>query len=168
MEKETTIDTLARLMKEEFDKAHQSQTEMKQEINERFDRVDIRIDKLDARLDRIDGRLLNVDTRLIESTSNHGKRLNHPPTTNYGKWRFREWDASKNFAIRLKPGKTRSYRFPIHRMYDLTLTGKYSITVDRYVPGRSRYDGVGEPVASEKKELGELRSNTQVVDIIEP
>ena len=77
MEKETTIDTLARLMKEEFDKAHQSQTEMKQEINERFDRVDIRIDKLDARLDRIDGSLLNVDTRLIESTSNHGKRLNH-------------------------------------------------------------------------------------------
>ena len=90
------------------------------------------------------------------------------PTTNYGKWRLAAYDASKNFAIRLKPRETRSYRFPIHRMYDMTLAGKYSITVNRYVPGRSRYNGVGEPVASEKKKLGELRSNTQVVDIIEP
>ena len=90
------------------------------------------------------------------------------PITKFGTRLLQEYDSAKNVPIRLKPGNRRNYRFVVNRMYDMTLSGDYSITLNRYVPGRSRLDGGGNPIPNAGRNVDELVSNTILVKIIEP
>jgi hypothetical protein len=87
------------------------------------------------------------------------------PLTKYGTWRFTPFDASKNIQISLKGGEERRYRFPLNRMYDMTLDGDYSIVVNRTVPGGFRYDADGHMLAIEGNRPAELMSNESRVVI---
>jgi hypothetical protein len=81
------------------------------------------------------------------------------PLTKYGAWRFTPFDPSKNIQINLKAGEERRYRFPLNRMYDMTLDGDYSIVVNRTVAGGFRYDADGHMLAIEGNRPAELMSN---------
>jgi hypothetical protein len=91
--------------------------------------------------------------------------LGRMPLTKYGARRFAPLNAAKNIPIRLKEGEERRYRFPLNRMYDMTLDGKYSVVVNRSIPGRSRYDSDGHMRAVEGDKPDELVSNKLFVVI---
>jgi hypothetical protein len=91
--------------------------------------------------------------------------LGRMPLTKYGAWRFAPLDAAKNIPIRLKEGEERRYRFPLNRMYDMTLDGNYSVVINRSIPGRSRYDSDGHMPAIEGDKPDELVSNKLIVVI---
>jgi hypothetical protein len=59
--------------------------------------------------------------------------------------------------------EVRHYRFPLNRMYDMTLDGTYSVFVNRLISGRARYDSDGRMPAIKKAKSDELVSNELVV-----
>jgi hypothetical protein len=87
------------------------------------------------------------------------------PLTKYATWRFAPFDATKNIAISLKEGEVRRYRFPLNRMYDMTLDGKYSVVVNRSIPGRWRYDSDGRLLAEKGDKPDEVFSKELIVEI---
>ncbi len=87
------------------------------------------------------------------------------PLTKYGAWRFAPSDATKNVEIFLKAGEERRYRFPLRRMYDMTLQGNYSVVVNRLIPGQMRYDTEGHIQPIEGPRPDELVSNSLTVVI---
>lgn len=64
--KETTLDVLARLMREEFGKVHEKlgQAATRQEVNERFDAVDNEFQAVHDHLNRIETRLKSYGYRI--------------------------------------------------------------------------------------------------------
>lgn len=89
------------------------------------------------------------------------------PLTKYGTKLLQEVPAAKNILIQLKPGEQRPYRFALNRMIDLTLSGSYSVVVNRTFPAQQRHDAQGrlQPGLSP---LDELTSNELFVGITEP
>ena len=90
------------------------------------------------------------------------------PLTRYGARRFSAFDAAKNIEIRLKGLEERRYRFPLSRMYDMTLSGTYSVKVNRLIPGRHRYDSEGRLLPTNRAREEELVSNELTVEMTEP
>jgi hypothetical protein len=91
------------------------------------------------------------------------------PLTRYGARRFAPFLAAKNVPIRVRAGEERWYRFPLNRMYDISLAGSYTVSVNRCIPGRQRYDGEGRmlPAGAGQSE-GLLTSDGVSVEIAEP
>lgn len=92
------------------------------------------------------------------------------PLTRYGAQVLSDFAAAKNVPIRLKSGEQSRYQFPLNRMYDMSVSGTYSVTARRYVPGQARYDGAGQPMTLDPKAKPpeELISNELSVEITEP
>ena len=93
--------------------------------------------------------------------------LGRMPLTRYGVFRYTPLAAGKNVPIRLEAGEVRNYRFPLNRMYDMTFGGHYTVTVNRSVPGRFRYDPDGRPAAGEAARPIELKSNDLSLTLID-
>jgi hypothetical protein len=89
------------------------------------------------------------------------------PLTKYGAKLLKDFAAAKNIPILLKAGEQRPYRFPLSRMVDMTLSGTYSVTVHRYVPGQPRHDGEGQPPPPGPNKPDDLVSNQLSVEIRE-
>ena len=90
------------------------------------------------------------------------------PFTRYGAKLLEDLGASKNMLIRLKAGEQRRYRFALNRMVDMTLSGTYSVAVNRHVPGRPRHDRAGHPLPPGPDKPAELVSNELTVEVAEP
>jgi hypothetical protein len=106
---------------------------------------------------------------LVNLRQSEAGGLGRMPLTKYGTRRFAPFLAAKNVAIRLKAGEERRYRFPLNRMYDMTLTGTYAVSVNRCVPGRQRYDSEGHLQPTESGPQAERLASDEVsVEITEP
>jgi hypothetical protein len=103
--------------------------------------------------------------RYVDGGMSQARRM---PLTKFGATLLQDRDSAKNVPIRLKGGEQRPYRFPLNRMVDMTLSGTYSVAINRYVPGQPRYDGEGRPLPPGPKKPDELVSNELSVGIKEP
>src|SRR5260370_36814033 len=90
------------------------------------------------------------------------------PLTKFGAKLLQEVGSTKNVPIRLKAGAQRSYRLALSRMIDLTLSGTYSVTVHRFVPGRPPHLREGSHLWHGPNKPKELVSNELTVEITEP
>ena len=93
----------------------------------------------------------DIEVRYVGGGMTQAGRM---PLTKYGARRFSAFGAAKNIEIRLKGLEERRYRFPLSRMYDLTLSGTYSVKVNRLIPGRPRYDGEGRLLPTNLRDGG--------------
>jgi hypothetical protein len=113
-----------------------------------------------------------LDRRLYhegQKGSPHAERKDSPmPRTKYGAKVLEDTDAGKNVPIRLKAGEQRPYRFSLNRMVDMTLSGTYSVVVNRRVPGQRHHDGDGRPWPRGAHSPAKLVSNDLSVEITEP
>jgi hypothetical protein len=89
------------------------------------------------------------------------------PFTKYGAKMLEEREAAKNIPIRLKTGEERTYHFPLNRMVDMTLSGTYSLVVQRYIPGQPRHDREGRPLPVASPKPDDLSSNELSVEVKE-
>jgi hypothetical protein len=101
-----------------------------------------------------------IAVSLLESEAGGLGRM---PLTKFGVRRFAPFVAAKNIPIRLEADEERRYRFPINRMVDMTLDGRYAVVVNRTIPGRFRYDPDGHMPAIERTRPAELVSNELTV-----
>lgn len=70
-EKETDLESLARIVANGF-------STMEQSMNERFDAVDARFDAMDTRFDSVENRMENVEHRLdtvVDMLDDHSRRI---------------------------------------------------------------------------------------------
>ena len=106
----------------------------------------------------------DIEVRYVAGGMTQSGRM---PLTGYEARRLAASDAAKNIEIRLKGLEVRRYRFPLSRMYDMTLGGTYSVKVNRLIPGRHRYDGEGRVLPNDHTREGELVSNELTVEMAE-
>jgi hypothetical protein len=103
----------------------------------------------------------DIEVRYVGGGMTQSGRM---PLTKYGVRRFSFFDAAKNIEIRLKGHEERRYSFPLSRMYDMTLSGTYSVKANRLIPGRHRYDGEGRVLPTDRAREEELISNELTVE----
>jgi hypothetical protein len=106
----------------------------------------------------------DFDVRYVSGGMAQAGRM---PLTKYGAKLLEDHEAVKNIRIWLKAGEQRPYQFPLNRLVDMTLSGTYSVTVHRYVPGRPRHDSEDHPRQPGPRKPDDLVSNELSVEIRE-
>ena len=101
----------------------------------------------------------------VQLVASEAGGIGRMPLTKFGARRLSRFDAPKNIPIRLKAGEVRRYRFPLNRMVDMTLDGRYSVVVRRSIPGRPRQNPEGRVPAIEGDASPDLVSDELKVEV---